>query len=59
MFLCQVLEHINRDKLSSREGSRQSSEFVEDTGEGQVFCLVVISCAARCRAEPRVCGGHG
>ncbi|PRW44603.1 mitochondrial nuclease [Chlorella sorokiniana] len=27
-----VLEHINRGKLSSREGSRQNSEFVEDSG---------------------------
>ena len=37
-----MLEHINRDKLSSREGSRLNSEFVEDTGEGQADEFRVI-----------------
>jgi len=28
-----VLEHINADKLGRGQGSRQNSEFVEDSGE--------------------------
>ena len=56
-----VLEHISRDKLRSRQGSRQNSQFAEDAGgwgrgvgrvhgvgrwDGRADCLLLLCFAA-------------